>query len=137
MKKVMVTISSITIILIISLMFFSKNSVYATEVIDEESESRIIQIKEEQIKTLDEYKEKYGSDAYGLTAYILHVVQVYSIPLCFMAIAISAIYRFIIGTRHMENLEKGTAMIVGFVTLTIICQVLPLVFAVVIKIGKE
>ena len=136
MKKALITVG-IFIIIFTGIILINNKSVLATEAIDQESESKLIEIKDEQIKSLEEYKEKYGSDAYGLTAYILHLVQIYSIPLCFLAIAISAIYRFVIGTRHMENIEKGTAMMVGFVTLTIICQVLPLIFAVVVKLGKE
>ena len=86
---------------------------------------------------LEEYKQKYGSDAYGLTAYILHMVQVYSIPVCFLGIVISLIYRFVLGIKNIEFSEKSLVMIVGIVTLTIICQVLPLVFAVVVKLGEE
>ena len=37
----------------------------------------------------------------------------------------------------MSNYEKGLGMMVSFITLTIICQVLPLVFAVVVKFGRE
>ena len=136
MKKALITVG-IFIIIFTGIILINNKSVLATEAIDQESESKLIEIKDEQIKSLEEYKEKYGSDAYGLTAYILHLVQIYSIPLCFLAIAISAIYRFVIGTRHMKNKKKGTAMMVGFVTLTIICQVLPLIFAVVVKLGKE
>ena len=133
MKKALVIL---TIVLTVILVMFNK-IVYASEVIDEETESSIIQIKEEQAKTLEEYEQKYDSKSYGLTAYILHGVQIYSIPLCFLAIAISAIYRFIIGARHLGNAEKGLGLMVTFVTLTIICQVLPLIFAIVVKWGKE
>lgn len=136
MKKAQIVITLFIIILISSFAIYSTTT-YATEAIDKETESNLIEIKEKQAKTLDEYVEKYGSQTYGLTAYILHGVQVYSIPLCFLAIAISAIYRFIIGARHLGNAEKGLGLMVTFVTLTIICQVLPLIFAIVVKFGKE
>lgn len=136
MKKALITVG-IFIIIFTGIILINNKSVLATEAIDQESESKLIEIKNEQIESLEEYKEKYGSDAYGLTAYILHIVQVYSIPLCFIAIAISGIYRFVLGARHMENTEKGLTLMVGFVTLTIICQVLPLIFAIVVKLGKE
>ena len=45
-----------------------------TNIIDEENESQLIKIKENTAKTLEEYKQKYGSDAYGLTAYILNLI---------------------------------------------------------------
>lgn len=136
MKKALIIINIVIIIFIGSLAIFSQAS-YGTNAIDNETESELIKIKEEQVKTLDEYVEKYGSQAYGLTAYILHGIQIYSIPLCFLAIAISAIYRFVIGARHLGNAEKGLGLMVTFITLTIICQVLPLIFAIVVKFGKE
>ena len=136
MKKSVIIISIFIITFIGIFAIFSQTS-YATTAIDNETESNLIKIKEEQIKTLDEYIEKYGSQVYGWTAYILHGIQIYSIPLCFLAIAISAIYRFVIGARHMGNAEKGLGLMVTFVTLTIICQVLPLIFAIVVKFGKE
>jgi len=137
MKKTLIIIGIFIITLISMLLMFQQTS-YATQAIDNETESNLIKIKEEQIKTLDEYIGKYnGSKAYGLTAYILHGIQVYSIPLCFLAIAISAIYRFVIGARHMGNAEKGLGLMVTFITLTVVCQILPLIFAVVVKFGKE
>ena len=136
MKKALIIINIFVIVFVGVLALYNQTS-YAAEVIDSETESNLIKLKEEQLKTLDQYVEKYGSKAYGWTAYILHGIQVYSIPLCFLAISISAIYRFIIGARHMGNAEKGLGLMVTFVTLTIICQVLPLIFAIVVKFGKE
>ena len=83
-----------------------------------------------------DYKEKYGSDAYGLVAYILNVVRIYSIPFCFLGITIGAIHQYVIGIRKLDTLEKGMGLIVTFVTLLIICQVLPLAFAVFVKFGR-
>ena len=100
-------------------------------------QSNLVELKEKQAKTLEEYQAKYGSESYGLTAYILHLVQIYSIPFCFLGIVISIIYKVVIGARHMENVEKGLGMMVAIVTVTIICQVLPLIFAVVVKVGRE
>ena len=140
MKKTLVLCTIIVFIFIGINAFTTK--VYAEEgsgIINEVTSSKgnLIQLKENQAKSLEEYKEKYGSDSYGLTAYILHVVQIYSIPFCFLCIIISIIYKVIIGARHLENAEKGLGMIVAVVTLTIICQVLPLVFALVVKLGRE
>lgn len=141
MKKALVLVTIILLFIIIGINIFT-TKVYAEEsngIIDEVTSSKgnLIQLKENQAKTLEEYKTKYGSDSYGLTAYILHVVQIYSIPFCFLGIIISIIYKVIIGARHLENAEKGLGMIVAVVTLTIICQVLPLVFALVVKLGRE
>ena len=134
MKKVI----AIFAILIVIIGIFAQCSVQASneEVIDEKSESKIIEIKDNQAKSLEDYKEKYGSDAYGLVAYILNLVRIYSIPLCFLGIAIGAIHQYVIGIRKLDTLEKGMALIVTFVTILIICQVLPLAFAVFVKFGR-
>ncbi len=141
MKKILITSMIVLLFVIIGINMLVTN-VYADEdkgIIDEvmTEQGNLIKLKENQAKSLEEYKAKYGSDSYGLTAYILHVVQIYSIPFCFLGIIISIIYKVIIGARHLENAEKGLGMIVAVVTLTIICQVLPLVFALVVKLGRE
>lgn len=140
MKKALVLFTIVFVFIVIGINVLTTN-VYAEPnngIIDEVTteQGNLIKLKENQAKTLEEYKTKYGSDSYGVTAYILHVVQVYSIPFCFLGIIISTIYR-IMGARHLENAEKGLGMIVAVVTLTIICQVLPLVFALVVKLGRE
>ena len=141
MKKTLTILMVVLLFIIIGINMLITN-VYADEdksIIDEvmTEQGSLIKLKENQAKSLEEYKAKYGSDSYGLTAYILHVVQVYSIPFCSLGIIISIIYKVIIGARHLENAEKGLGMIVAVVTLTIICQVLPLVFALVVKLGRE
>ena len=123
--------------LLILMVILGCNRVYAAEnIIDEKNESQLIQIKENAAKTLEEYKQKYGSDAYGLTAYILNLIRIYSIPLCFLGIAISAIYQYMIGIRKLDTQEKGLAMMVSIVTIFVICQILPLAFAIVVKFGR-
>mgnify|MGYP001624335991 FL=1 len=136
MKKTVVFIAVILMIFSV----FVTTKVYAaensSEVIDENTESQLIEIKDNQAKSLDDYKEKYGSDTYGLVAYILNLVRVYSIPFCFLGIAIGAIHQYVIGIRKLDTLEKGMGLIVTFVTILIICQVLPLAFAVFVKFGR-
>jgi len=132
MRKIM-----LTIMLLIVMVILGCNQVYATEnVIDEQNESELIEIKENAAKTLEEYRQKYGSDAYGLTAYILNIVRIYSIPFCFLGIAISAIYQYMIGIRKLDTQEKGLVMMISFITILVICQILPLAFAIVVKFGR-
>lgn len=140
MKKSVTVIVASIIVLILSCFFINKS--YAVEtgketVIANETESKLVQLKESELKSLDDYKVKYGSDSYGFTAYILHKVQIYSIPFCFLGIMIGAIYNYVLGIRHLEIAEKGLGLMVLFVTLAIICQVLPLVFTIVVKFGRE
>ena len=67
------------VIAIISILFLLMGctSVYATSQVNEVAQSttgKIIEIKDKELKTLEEYKEAYGSDAYGLTAFLLNKI---------------------------------------------------------------
>lgn len=112
------------------------NSINETSILDEEIESQLVEIKENSASTLEDYQIKYGSDIYGTVAYILKLIQIYSIPLCFLGIAIGAIHRYVIGIRKLDTLEKGMGLMVTFVTILIICQILPLAFVVFVKFGR-
>ena len=135
MKKVL----AIFTILVMTLGIFTfTNTVYAetTKAIDNKTESQLVEIKETQTKSLEDYKQKYGSDAYGTVAYILNIVRIYSIPFCFLGIAISAIYQYVIGIRKLDTQEKGLVTMISFITILVICQILPLAFAIVVKFGR-
>lgn len=108
----------------------------ASNVLDKNVESQLVQLKENEAKTLEDYQAKYGSESYGFVAYILNIVRIWSIPLCFLGIAIGSIHKSIIGIRKLDTLEKGRGLVVTFVTILIICQILPLVFAVVVKFQR-
>ena len=135
MKKI--TIISLLIVFILTI-FATTNKVQAAQnkILSDEVEGQIVQLKKDEAKSLEDYKEKYGSDAYGVTAYVLNIVRIYSIPLCFLGIAIGAIHQYVIGIRKLDTLEKGMGLVVTFVTVLIICQILPLAFAVFVKFGR-
>lgn len=129
MKKIVVTL------FIIMCVFFCC-SVYAKvtdNIISDSTAGQLVQIKEKEMKELEDYNETYGSEAYGFTAYMLNKVRIYSIPLCFIGIAVGAIWQYVIGIRKLDVHDRGLFLIVSFVTIFVICQVLPLVFAIVVK----
>ena len=134
-KSVAITILVVTIL---TICFLFTTHVHAENeaVLDNETESQLVEMKEKSEKSLEYYKEKYGSDAYGMTAYILHLISVYSIPFCFLGIAISGIYQYVIGIRKLDIKEKGLTLMVTFITTLVICQILPLAFAIVVKFGR-
>lgn len=134
MKKGIIIIT--IMMLVIGIFLIANNSYADDKAIDDKTESRIVEIKDNAAKSLDDYKEKYGSDTYGTVAYILNLVRIYSIPVCFLGIAIGAIHQYVIGIRKLDTLERGMAFIVTCVTLLIICQILPLAFAVFVKFGR-
>ena len=129
MKKVMA---------IISILFFlvGCTSVYAANEVNEVEQSatgKIIEIKDKELKTLQEYKDAYGSQSYGFTAYLLNKIRIYSIPFGFVAIIIAAIYQYILGIRKLDVRDKGFALMIASITIVVICQVLPLDFTIVVK----
>lgn len=132
----------IAIFFIIAILVISCFSVvYAAEnesnmsVLTEEGTSQLIEIKEKELNSIEDYKKDYGSDAYGTAAYILNKVRLYSIPLVFVGIAISAIYQYVIGIRKLDIRDKGFSTMIAIITIGVICQILPLVFAIVVKTG--
>lgn len=133
-----IIVAIVTIALSIVIIFFG-NQVNAADskVISNETESQLVQLKERELSSVKDYEEAYGSKSYGFTAYVLHKVQIYSIPFCFLGIVVGAICDYVIGIRHIETKEKGLALMITFITLGVICQILPLVFTIVVKFGRE
>ena len=128
--------------ILIMLVIFSIGAVYAsnaenvtnTNTINENTtEGALIGLKLTTQEKLDEYVEQYGSESYGWTAFVLSTIRIYSIPFCFLGVAVSAIYKYVIGIRKLDTRDKGLYSMVGFVTIFVICQVMPLVFAIVVR----
>ena len=131
MKKIFL-VSMLVAIMILSL----GTTIFAVQeknVLETNTASELIEMKDEVKTQKDEYVQKYGSESYGITAYILNIVRIYSIPFCFIGIVVGALYQYVMGTRRLDMRHKGFALIVAFVTILVICQVLPLIFAIVVK----
>ena len=129
MKKILVCF-------FIAMTLLSMTVVYANsenQTLQGVNEGEIIEIKENAERELQEYTELYGNESYGMTAYILDKVRIYSIPFCFVGIAISAIYQYVIGIRKLDVRDKGFGLIIAFITILVICQILPLIFALVMR----
>ena len=126
---------AIVITFLIALIMGCFNVVYATEinVLNTEAAGELIQMKENAKSSLAEYQEKYCSNTYGLVAYILNGIRIYSIPLCFLGIALGAIYQYVLGIRKLDVRDKGFGLLISFVTILVICQVLPLIFTIVVQ----
>ena len=118
----------------ILLFVLSGQMVYADSVnqLEAQGAGQLVQIKENSEKKLEDYKEEYGSDAYGIAAYILNAVRIYSIPVCFVGIAIGGIYQ-VIGIRKLDERDRGFGIMIGCITVLVITQLLPLIFAIVVK----
>ena len=139
MKKcfTIIVVTFIASTILISLFCINKTYAATTQETSQDTQSKLVEIKEKEMETMEDYEEAYGSKTYGVTAYALHKVQIYSIPFCFLGILFGAIYQYVLGVRHIETKEKGLALTITFVTLAVICQILPLVFTIVVKFGRE
>ena len=132
MKKIQIFV----IILVLMIMFIPVKSLAVKDKnITERNNttSSLMNDKEKQKNSVDEYTRKYGSEGYGTTAYILNVVRIYSIPFCFVGIVVGALYQYVLGTRRLDAKHKGFGLIIMFSTLLVISQILPLIFAIVVR----
>ena len=89
------------------------------EVLESDNASDFYKTKEQALGKIEQYSEKYGSKAYGITAMVLDTVRIYSIPLCFLGISVGAIYQYIIGIRRLDIRDRGFNLIIAFVTIRI------------------
>ena len=137
MKRVLVGCIIIFVVLIISMAFLPQpifaTADNSTNVLSASKNGELTSMKDKATQELQDYTDRYGSETYGFTAYILNKVRIYSIPFCFVGIAIGAIYQYVIGIRKLDVRDKGFNLLIAFVTILIICQILPLIFAIVVK----
>ena len=122
-------------VILIVLCLLSINTVYATEVnkLEETNKEEITEVKDKMAQKKEEYTEKYGSEAYWVAGYIIEeIVQPYSIPLCFAGIAMGLVFQYVMGTRRLDYKHRGFGTVIIFVTILIVCQVLPFIYALVV-----
>lgn len=132
-KKIsMVVIIFVMLVGTLSL-FSDAYAVTGNEVLNSTQATELVEIKETTKGKLAEYIEKYGSTPFGVAAYILNIVRIYSIPFCFVGIAVGSIYQYVLGIRKLDVRDRGFMLIITFVTILLICQVLPLIFAIVVN----
>ena len=131
MKKTLVIL-----LLLAAIMLLFAGECFAVQeknVLETNTKSELIEEKNKAKNSIDEYTRKYGSEGFGTTAYILNMVRIFSIPLCFVGIAVGALYQYVLGTRRLDAKHKGFGLIIMFATLLVISQILPLIFAIVVR----
>ncbi len=135
MKKLLYYIVAILILILLLAVPSYASSEIATEknVLETENATKFAQMKQGFEAKFAQYSDKYGSKVYGGVALVLDTIRIYSIPFCFVGIAIGAIYQYVIGIRKMDVRDKGFNLLIAFVTILVICQVLPLVFAIITR----
>jgi len=131
MKKLAATILMMLLLLSQVSFVFATNTDTA-EIVNGEQVSQIVKIKEKTEAELESYEQKYGSKTYGYVAYALNKIRIYSIPICFIGMVVSALYQYFIGIRRLDIRDKGYHNMVMFITVIVVAQVLPLIFALVV-----
>lgn len=133
-------IQKVAIVFLLIITIFGTIQVFATDnntdengIINNETAGELVKVKEHTKKEIQDKIDLYGSEAYGMTAYILEKVRIYSIPLCFIGIAVGSIFQYVIGIRKLDLRDRGLKLVVTFVTILVICQVIPLIFAIVVR----
>ena len=132
-KISMIIIMFVMVVGTLSLFSNSYATVTGNEVLNSTQATELLEIKETTKGKLAEYVAKYGSTPFGVAAYILNIVRIYSIPFCFVGIAVGSIYQYVLGIRKLDVRDRGFMLIITFVTILLICQVLPLIFAIVVN----
>ena len=62
--------------------------------------------------------------------YILHKINILNLTQSYY---FCAIYEYVIGMKRLDIRDKGFNSMIAAITIIIICQILPLIFAVVVK----
>ena len=126
---------TIPVILIILCILSIGTVVFGTEVttLENNNKNDVEEMKSKMEVKREEYTEKYGSDAYWLAGFIIEeIVQPYSIPFCFIGIVVGLLFQYVLGTRRLDYKHRGFSTVIVFVTILLICQVLPFIYALVV-----
>ena len=121
------------VIIFIILIFGTVFAVEEIEYSDRNVTQELIEQRERTRTRIDEFEARYGSRAYGTTAFVLEQIRWFSLPICFLGMAAGAIFHFALGTRRLDMKQRGQRMLYAFGTLLVIAQVLPLLFALVVR----
>ena len=133
-KKISMVVIIFTMLVgVLTIFSCSAYAVTGEQVLNSTQATELVEIKETTKGKLAEYIEKYGSTPFGVAAYVLNVVRIYSIPFCFVGIALGSIFQYVLGIRKLDVRDRGFMLIITFVTILLICQVLPLIFAIVVN----
>lgn len=101
----------LTIIMITICIHLWANYVYAVsndaqEALDGESTAGLVELKEENLNALEDYKRTYGSDKTGITEYIKHITSLLIIPVTIIGIPVIIIAVLVIILHKRKNKSK-------------------------------
>ena len=148
MKKVILILSMIMVLFTSSLSFATNEVENSPQVIEtQESEEKIeeqemtpatekiLENMSKKERKLAEYEDKYNDKFLAQVADYLDIIQLYSIPVCIIGLAIGAFNFYIIGEKKLDKREQGFGFIMAFLCGLVFFQVLPFIFALLVA-GK-
>ena len=104
------------------------------EIMPETSKTRLLGLRDSSLKTLEKYRNEYrNSIIYGTIAYILQMLSLISIPIVVILLIVSYVYDSVIGLKTRSLYNKGRLIRFHVLTFFVACQLMPLIFATVIK----
>ena len=112
----------------------NKTETNKVEIMPEISKTRLLGLRDSSLKTLEKYRNEYrNSIIYGTIAYILHMLSLISIPIVVILLIVSYVYDSVIGLKTRSLYNKGRLIRFHVLTFFVACQLMPLIFATVIK----
>ena len=112
----------------------NKTETNKVEIMPETSKTRLLGLRDSSLKTLEKYRNEYrNSIIYGTIAYILHMLSLISIPILVILLIVSYVYDSVIGLKTRSLYNKGRLIRFHVLTFFVACQLMPLIFATVIK----
>ena len=112
----------------------NKTETNKVEIMPETSKTRLLGLRDSSLKTLEKYRNEYrNSIIYGTILYILHTLSLISIPIVVILLIVSYVYDSVIGLKTRSLYNKGRLIRFHVLTFFVACQLMPLIFATVIK----
>ena len=96
----------------------------------------VVELDQKNNEKLNKYIEKYGDTALGYAAYILNRIQVYSIPICTILFVVGAFLYWVVSAEKYIEGTRGYGYIVSSIIFLAISQIVPLIFALIVTIGR-
>lgn len=113
---------------------FEKQEVEGDAILPTKQKTELLNMKDKSRTSLAKYQAKYKNNViYGTIAYVLNLVRLAAVPIFIVGYLISIVYEFIVGMKRREMVRKGRGMRITLVSAFAMVQVLPLIFAIVIK----
>lgn len=103
-------------------------------IVPNETKANLLNVKNQTKKDFLRYKNEYNNSMlFAITAYILNLVRIASIPIFIVILLVSYIYQYVLGIQKRQIWNKGYFLRRVAVVCFVATQVIPLLFALIVK----